>query len=131
MIIKKRTLIQGKSLHHFGIIYIQFNYDILIINNPHKIPNSSYRTLGRSLSGGDLDVAGLLGAVDLLVIGEIAVHGGAVVVTGGEDGPDEVHGSGGESAASKAEEEGKRDAEDVLGAVTEGGEVVVRSGGEP
>lgn len=47
----------------------------------------------------------------------------------GEDGPDEVHGGGGEGAAADTEEEGEGDAEDVLGAVAEGGEIV--RGGEP
>lgn len=51
-------------------------------------------------------------------------------MAGGEDGPDEVHGGGGEGAASDAEEQGECDAEDVLGPVAEGGEVV-GCGGEP
>ena len=44
-------------------------------------------------------------------------------VAAGEEGPGQVHGGGGEGAAADAEEEGDDDAEDVLGAIAEGGEV--------
>ena len=42
----------------------------------------------------------------------------------GEERPSEVHGGGGECSAANAEEEGDNDTQDVLGAVTEGAEVV-------
>ena len=41
-----------------------------------------------------------------------------------EERPSEVHGGGGECSAANAEEESDDDTQDVLGAVTEGAEVV-------
>ena len=46
----------------------------------------------------------------------------------GEERPSEVHGSGGEGSAANAEEESDDDAQDVLGAVTKGAEVVGSEG---
>lgn len=46
----------------------------------------------------------------------------------GEERPSEVHGGGGEGSAANAEEESDDDAQDVLGAVTEGAEVVGSDG---
>ena len=42
----------------------------------------------------------------------------------GEERPSEVHGGDGECSATNAEEESDDDTQDVLGAVTEGAEVV-------
>ena len=42
----------------------------------------------------------------------------------GEEGPSEIHGGSGEGSATNAEEESDDDTQDVLGAVTEGAEVV-------
>lgn len=46
----------------------------------------------------------------------------------GEERPSEVHGGGGEGPAANAEEESDDDTQDVLGAVTEGAEVVGSEG---
>ena len=46
----------------------------------------------------------------------------------GEERPSEVHGGGGECSAANAEEESDDDTQDVLGAVTEGAEVVGSEG---
>ena len=46
----------------------------------------------------------------------------------GEERPSEVHGGGGEGSAANAEEESDDDTQDVLGAVTEGAEVVGSEG---
>ena len=45
-----------------------------------------------------------------------------------EERPSEVHGGGGECSAANAEEESDDDTQDVLGAVTEGAEVVGSEG---
>ena len=46
----------------------------------------------------------------------------------GGERPSEVHGGGGECSAANAEEESNNDTQDVLGAVTEGAEVVGSEG---
>ena len=46
----------------------------------------------------------------------------------GEERPSEVHGGGGECSAANAEEESNNGTQDVLGAVTEGAEVVGSEG---
>ena len=58
--------------------------------------------------------------------GESGVVGGGEAV--GEERPSEVHGGGGECSATNAEEESDDDTQDVLGAVTEGAEVVGSEG---
>ena len=58
--------------------------------------------------------------------GESGVVGGGEAV--GEERPSEVHGGGGECSAANAEEESDDDTQDVLGAVTEGAEVVGSEG---
>ena len=59
-------------------------------------------------------------------------RGESGVVRGGEavreERPSEVHGGGGECSAANAEEESDNDTQDVLGAVTEGAEVVGSEG---
>ena len=46
----------------------------------------------------------------------------------GEERPSEVHGGGGECSTANAEEESNNGTQDVLGAVTEGAEVVGSEG---
>ena len=46
----------------------------------------------------------------------------------GEERPSEVHGGGSEGSAASAKEESDDDTQDVLGAVTEGAEVVGSEG---
>ena len=46
----------------------------------------------------------------------------------GEERPSEVHGGGGECSTANTEEESDNDTQDVLGAVTEGAEVVGSEG---
>ena len=46
----------------------------------------------------------------------------------GEERPSKVHGGGSECSAANAEEESDDDTQDVLGAVTEGAEVVGSEG---
>ena len=58
--------------------------------------------------------------------GESGVVGGGEAV--GEERPSEVHGGGGECSTANAEEESDNDTQDVLGAVTEGAEVVGSEG---
>ena len=58
--------------------------------------------------------------------GESGVVGGGEVVR--EERPSEVHGGGGECFAANVEEESDDDTQDVLGAVTEGVEVVGSEG---
>ena len=58
--------------------------------------------------------------------GESGVVGGGEAV--GEERPSEVHGGDGECSAANAEEESDNDTQDVLGAVTEGAEVVGSEG---
>lgn len=79
---------------------------------------SSYRGDLFGIGGGNLDVSHLLRAE---FVGVFELVG--VVIAGGEEGPGEVHGGGGEGAAADAKEEGDDDAEDVLGAVAEGAEI--------
>lgn len=46
-------------------------------------------------------------------------------MAGGKDGPDQVHGGGGEGTTSNSEKQGKCDAEDILSTIAEGREIGV------
>lgn len=114
-VIEKQLLIQRKSLHLS--VFLLHSNSTMIINNPHKqlkirFLKFSYRILHRCcrsrsssrLSRWNLDITThFLGAFNL-IIGEITVSSGAEFMTSGEDGPDKVHGGGGKSTATNAEE---------------------------
>lgn len=81
------------------------------------------------LGGGDLDIAGLLGAlIDLVLLIRVRI-GSTELVAVGDEGPHEVHGGSGEGAAADAEEEADDDNEDVLSALPEGAEAEGGGGG--
>lgn len=84
------------------------------------------------LLGRNLLISHFLGVEDIMFIMTVIIsvaeflkrRATVVVISTGEESPDQVHGDGSQSTAADAKQQSDNDAENILGAITEGGEVI-------